>query len=157
MKKLLLPLLLLLALPALAARIEITGPFEVIDGDTIHFGGEAVRLLCIDAPESDQPFGDKSTAYLQQLTAGKNVTCIGHFRDKYKRLLGFCYAGGKPSLNYEMVKAGLAIAYGGKACSTFHEAAAKAPPLGLWADASFITPHEWRKAHPKYFPEDKKN
>jgi endonuclease YncB( thermonuclease family) len=37
-----------------AADDEITGYPTVVDGDTLDFGGRAVRLFGIDAPELDQ-------------------------------------------------------------------------------------------------------
>jgi endonuclease YncB( thermonuclease family) len=156
MKYVLAFIFLALCFPAQAARIEVSGPFMVEDGDTLAFGHERVRFLCIDAPETDQPFGAESTALLQHLAQEKNVTCVGYFRDKYKRLLGFCYAGGKPSLNFEMVKAGLAHAQGGKGCSAFKDVGrrAKEERRGLWAEASPTLPSSWRKTHPRPHPEE---
>jgi micrococcal nuclease len=153
---------LALCLPAQAARIEVSGPFTVEDGDTLVFGHEKVRFLCIDAPEIDQPFGEKSKAQLLQLTEGKDISCVGHFRDVYKRLLGFCYIREEgprhhPSLNYQQAKAGLAHVPKSKKCSAFVDVAAAAQKqrLGLWADPAPIKPAKWRKLHPHHFPGDK--
>jgi micrococcal nuclease len=159
MKYVLAFIFLALCLPAQAARIEVSGPFTVEDGDTLAFGAERVRFLCIDAPETDQPFGTESTALLQQLVEGKAVTCVGHFRDKYKRLLGFCYVREEgprkyPSLNYQVARAGLAWVPKSKKCSAFVDVAAeaKAKHLGLWADAAPMKPAQWRKLHPRPYP-----
>ncbi len=42
-------------------RIDI----YAIDGDTIKIGQRRYRLACIDAPESDQPFGKEATGVFE--------------------------------------------------------------------------------------------
>ena len=59
-------------------KVVIGRCLKVSDGDTIHVvtDGNAkykVRLDRIDAPESDQPYGKESTAYLSSLIRGKTV------------------------------------------------------------------------------------
>ena len=52
---------------------------RVVDGDTVWAevsGGEPIkcRLQGIDAPERNQPYGDKSTQYLARRIKGRTVT-----------------------------------------------------------------------------------
>src|SRR4051794_30869448 len=87
---------------------------RVIDGDTVvaSIGGktEHVRLNCIDAPETSQPYGANSTAALRQQTEDKTITFYLHGRDKYGRLLGELYSGSQ-SINLWMVESGNAWVY----------------------------------------------
>lgn len=58
------PLLLLVPALAFAGEAVVT---RVVDGDTIEGGGRNVRLQGIDAPETNQPYGNDATAALQGL------------------------------------------------------------------------------------------
>jgi endonuclease YncB( thermonuclease family) len=130
-------------LPGLAGRPT------VVDGDTLRFGGERVRLLGIDAPELDQTCTDRdgkswacgaaARAKMRDLTRG-DVACEGQRRDKYGRILANCTAGGR-DLAAEMVSAGLAVADG----DYFgEEAAARQGRLGIW-QGPFTPPAEYRR------------
>jgi len=116
-----------LGAPASRARDELRagadtlhGFARIVDGDTIVIGGAPIRLHGIDAPESAQsckdaagkpwPCGEEATRVLGQLIGGREVTCAFKTRDKYKRLVSVCYAGGF-DLNAEMVRRGLAWAF----------------------------------------------
>ncbi|MBU7045889.1 MAG: thermonuclease family protein [Theionarchaea archaeon] len=84
----------------------------VIDGDTIRLEtGETVRLIGIDAPELNQPGGEKSREYLAHLILNKGVTLKKGYedRDKYNRLLRFVYLG-DVCINEEMIRQGYAEA-----------------------------------------------
>lgn len=90
---------------------------EVIDGDTIIAKGRRVRLVYIDAPESKQwdrkdlrPVGEISTRYLKEHCDGKAIEVILYGKDRYGRYLGELLLGGK-SLNFQMVKKGMAFIY----------------------------------------------
>lgn len=66
---------------------------SVIDGDTVEVipvigKSERVRLLGIDAPESQQEYGSESTAELSQCVNNAIVTIEWTERDRYDRLLG---------------------------------------------------------------------
>lgn len=128
------------------------GKVLIDDGDTIVFPGRVIiRFMCIDAPESDQlPYGPQATAAMREMIGDKDVKCFGHFYDKYNRLLGFCKTD-TDLLNLEMARRGLAIAAGGKQCHKVKaaEQEAKEAKRGIWSDANFIKPHEWRKLHPR--------
>lgn len=84
---------------------ESQGKFRVvriIDGDTFEIeGGERVRLIGIDTPESVNPnasvecFGKEASAYLRDMIEGKTVRLERDVtdRDRYARLLRYAYLG----------------------------------------------------------------
>lgn len=141
---------------ALLPEQTTEGAVKVIDGDSLHVGGQEVRLLGIDAPEARQtctdeagtewPCGREATRTLQRLTSSAEVTCTGNEHDKYDRLLAHCLAG-ELDLNGEMVRLGFAIsedqqgyAYGDR------QSEARAARRGIWR-GRFQTPHDWRIAN----------
>lgn len=91
---------------------------RVIDGDTIEIeGGERVRYIGIDAPETVDPekpvecFGREATDGNKKLVEGKMVRLEKDAtdRDKYNRLLRYAYVG-DTFVNLELVKLGFATA-----------------------------------------------
>mgnify|MGYP006299448767 CR=1 FL=1 len=73
---------------------EIGKVTRVIDGDTFEISsGEIVRLICIDAPESDEEGYLEAKIFLQDLILGKRVRLEKDVSetDKYKRLLRYAY------------------------------------------------------------------
>ncbi len=128
---------------------ELSGPAEVIDGDSLRMGAGDVRLVGIDAPEGRQmcerdgaawDCGEDSRRQLQRLIAGQKVTCRSIERDKHGRYLGTCEAGGR-ALNAAMVESGYAVSYGGYRSE---ERAAKLARRGLWS-GTFQMPRAWRR------------
>ena len=124
---------------------------KVIDGDTIHaqHNGDKIkiRLVEIDAPEMDQPFGPQSKNFLNQLLSKKNVTLISLGEDRYGRILGEIYADGE-SVNTLMIKSGSAWVYDRyvKDSSLYnYQDRARAKSLGLWQAKDPIAPWVWRK------------
>lgn len=92
---------------------------RVIDGDTIEIeGGEKVRYIGIDAPETVEPgkpvefFGREATAKNKELVEGKIVRLQKDLtdRDKYNRLLRYVYVG-ENLINAELVRLGFARAW----------------------------------------------
>ncbi len=70
---------------------------RIIDGDTVELqGGDKLRLLSIDTPESGEPLYDEATRLLTRLTLGKTARIeYGRTRrDRYGRLLGYLYVDG---------------------------------------------------------------
>lgn len=143
--------LLTAALPAFAA--EISGPAEVIDGDTIRVLDTTIRLDGIDAPETRQecedtaarPYscGDSATRFLTRLVGSGPVTCEVVGRDAYDRAIDLCEAGGQ-DINAEMVRTGWALAF--RRYSDRYvgeEKQAQRASAGLWA-GTFDPPWEWR-------------
>ena len=125
---------------------------KVSDGDTIHVitGGNVkfkVRLDRIDAPESDQPYGKESTAYLSSLIRGKTVRVEWVKKDQYGRVLGIVFLD-KTDVNLKMVETGNAHHYSYFDTTPAYsaaESAAKSKKLGLWAADNVISPYDWRR------------
>ncbi len=130
---------------AVAARghATLTGLADAIDGDTLLVGGLRVRLEGIDTPEAMQTCttttgavwncGAEAHKLLARLIAHQTVTCEERGLDKYKRLLGVCYAGAV-ELNAELVRQGLAFAFVRYSRSYVgQEAQARAAKIGIWS------------------------
>lgn len=88
----------------------------VTDGDTIKLSGTTYRLWGIDAPETVQscadgwPAGHEATAKLEQLMAGREISCEPRTTDRYGRTVAVCRADGN-DLGAAMVSAGMAYAF----------------------------------------------
>jgi endonuclease YncB( thermonuclease family) len=146
----------LLALLAMLAmnlnnRPEIlqSGPFYVIDGDTLSHEGKRLRLKGIDAPEyrqecerdgGDWPCGEDARALLGKLLQQGALECRARGEDRYGRLLATCFAGGT-DVGGEMVRRGMAVAFGAYAAE---EAEARQAGAGLWA-GHFERPQDFRR------------
>jgi micrococcal nuclease len=124
---------------------------KVVDGDTVHLYHDdtiyKVRLIEIDAPERNQPFGKDSTDYLKRLLNEGKVDVEISGTDRYGRKLGRLYWKGR-DINREMVIAGYAWVYDDYITDkSFYENQSKARELkkGLWKDLSAVPPWEWRK------------
>src|SRR5437016_4275215 len=87
----------------------------VSDGDTIkvmHDGkAEKVRLHGIDCPEKGQAYGTRAKQVTSTLTFGKDVRVQTYGHDKYGRTVGEVILSDGRSLNYELVRVGLAWWY----------------------------------------------
>ncbi len=111
MRLAILPLALLLTLPAQAATVLSVG-----DGDTLrvddHGRRLTVRLACIDAPEMAQgPHGQQSRALLTSLApVGSDVSLRVVDTDRYGRTVAEIIRGGQ-NVNLRMVRRGQAFAY----------------------------------------------
>ena len=124
---------------------------RVVDGDTIRAEAKGkeikIRLVEIDAPEMNQPFGAQSKNFLKRLLNEKDVTLISQGEDRYGRTLGEIYANGE-SANALMIKSGFAWVYDRyvKDSSLYkYQDQAKAENLGLWRAKDPIAPWVWRK------------
>ena len=134
---------LLLATPIFAA--DLSGPAQVVDGDTIRIGGQAVRLHGIDAPERDQTCaradggqwacGVWSGKVLSDLLSDERIACDGIERDRYGRLVAKCSVRGL-DIGAEMVARGAAHAYRKYALDYVDaEKQAFAAGIGVWQGA----------------------
>lgn len=125
----------------------------ITDGDTLTLltpdnRQVKVRLVDIDAPEHDQPGGDKAKQALSNLAFGKEVRIADQGTDKYGRTLGRVYVG-TTDVNAALVAQGAAWVYrqynrDPKLLDL--EASAKNNRQGLWAlpESQRVPPWEWR-------------
>jgi micrococcal nuclease len=134
-----------------AATDDRCGPSEavvarVIDGDTVELdGGERVRYLLVDAPEStngaDECYGREATQFNTRLVDGRTIqleydeVCT----DEYDRLLAYVELDGR-SINALLLERGDACVLhippnGDDRAAEYEalEAAAKAGTVGMWA------------------------
>lgn len=149
MKRGILLSVLLLAAPAMAGGDALT----VIDGDTLHYGDERLRLFGIDAPEINQICqkdghgwlaGEDAAAWLKSFVAGKQVFCGNVDRDRYGRRVVVCFAD-RADLGEAMVLNGWALAYRRYSLRyVAAEASAQRNHLGLWS-GDCLAPWQYRK------------
>ncbi|HHJ0705155.1 thermonuclease family protein [Escherichia sp. Ec20190506] len=134
---------------------------RVLDGDTFELLVDQrpvrIRVTGIDAPEKDQPFGQRSRQSLAGMIDGNPVAVRVKGKDRYGRTLGAVYAKiCAPSapcravyVNAEQVKTGMAWAY------RFHgqavdpamlklETQARSERVGLWSAPNAVEPWKWR-------------
>lgn len=161
-----LPLFLLAAASSAASNSSLRIRVErVLDGDTFHgsvLGGSvpagvkrirgllvSVRLEGIDAPEKDQPWGDRSRAALAKRIDGDTVEVEVSGVDGFRRILGRVRQG-SADVNGDMVATGNAWMFRRYTASTVLdslERAARAGRRGLWSEPSPVEPWIWRKQH----------
>ena len=98
--------------PAIPQSRELSGKCYVIDGDTIVIRRVKVRLAGIDAPELDQPFGQKSKWAMVNICKGQVVTVKLNGETSYDRLVGTCYLSDGRDIGAELIKQGLAVDWG---------------------------------------------
>lgn len=135
---------------------ELTGKVVgITDGDTFTLltadkKQVKVRLAEIDAPESGQPYGNKSKQTLSGLVFGKDVRVVVQTTDRYGRTVGRPYVGSL-DISAEMVRMGAAWAYReylrDRSLLTI-ETDAKAGKRGIWglSEAQNVPPWEWRRS-----------
>ena len=153
--------------------VEVSDTFEgdampvrivrVVDGDTVLvrrkgwwrslFGSPSirVRLYGIDAPETNQRFGRKSSRALRRMLAGGGFQMEAMGSDRYGRVLGLIHRGSRyQSVNLAMVSEGWAHAYvrfGGRGLGMDEaERVARENGLGIWERRRAAEhPELWRK------------
>lgn len=127
---------------------------NVSDGDTfICFTDEneqrKVRLAEIDAPEINQPYGDRSRLALYNLISSEMVKLNIQDKDSYGRTVARVKRGDGIDVNAEQLRAGAAWIYPKHLKDTSLlaiEAEAKDRQIGIWAlpASDQIPPWEWR-------------
>lgn len=131
--------------------------WRVVDGDTIHASGHKIRLLGIDAPELKQscqtqdgaewPCGKMARDLVVGMLDAKGALwCRITGRDRYKRLLGQCFAGQDNQgmdIQHMLVRSGFAVAEYTKTYRS-QESEAKRGKQGFWR-GSFLRPKDWRR------------
>jgi endonuclease YncB( thermonuclease family) len=165
-------LLLALAVPVRAETLE-GRVVRVADGDTLTVasgtGTHRVRLLGIDAPEHDQPYGGAARSALERLVLDKDVTVETEKTDIYGRLVGKvrvrpmdCPSCGRTlDAGLAMLTVGLAWWYRDyrddqseedQGRYEFAEFEAKAKGVGLWAQEAPTPPWDWPRGDSAYEP-----
>lgn len=143
----------LVALPPVLARSIEARVLSVADGDTVKIRTrsgepETIRLLYIDAPEHDQPWGREARRGLQELVRIERVRVETRGHDRYARTLGHLRrAADGLDVNLELVRRGHAWANARGAMRPRYEAAereARAARRGLWQDPNPVSPYTWR-------------
>ncbi|MGZ5030776.1 MAG: thermonuclease family protein [Methylobacter sp.] len=124
---------------------------SVHDGDTVTLlvsGNKQVkiRLAQIDAPESDQAFGQRSKQSLSGMVFNQNIRVQKETTDKYGRTVGTLFVDGL-DVNREQVKRGMAWVYR----QYLHdqsllqvESEARKAKEGLWSEPNPTPPWEYR-------------
>ena len=149
----------LIVILLLASQVYAAGEIEgrviaIADGDTftlltVDKQQIKIRLAEIDAPESGQPYGNKSKQTLSGMVFGKDVRVAVQTTDRYGRTVGRPYVGDL-DVCAEMVRMGAAWAYReyliDESLLTL-ESDAKAEKRGLWglSEAS-VPPWDWRRS-----------
>lgn len=133
---------------------------HVADGDTIDVDFDdpeppvRVRLLGVDSPELDSPFGRTAASYTAARSKGARVTIrlddLQSTRDKYGRLLAYVYLPNHELLNNSLVRDGHAFVYRPKRCdfSSMFESSenqARTGKRGMWKTMTIAEMPEWRQ------------
>ncbi len=131
----------------------------VSDGDTITVldpqrQQHKIRLAGIDAPESQQAFGQASRKSLFAMVFDRDVTLGCGKTDRYQREVCVVMVNGRDA-NLAQVEAGMAWWYRKyakeqtsrqRADYEAGESRAKSASRGLWSDRVPVPPWEWRQA-----------
>ncbi len=136
-----------------ASSDEIADTTTVIGGDTLEIRGWRIRLHGIDTRESRQSWrldgkpwqcGKDAANALTEKISRRPVACEEKDRNRYRRIVARCEAGGK-DIGEEMVRLGFALAYRKYSRDYVdQEEAVKAAGRGIWA-SEFEAPWEWRE------------
>ena len=133
-----------------------TGPFSVVDGDSLEHGSERLRLEGIDAPELNQicqdskdrdyPCGKDARKALQSIVGNNELSCLRLQTDRYGRKLATCKKGNL-DINREIILQGWAVAYLQHSLRyAMAEREARDARRGIWA-GTFEQPEEYRRRH----------
>jgi len=124
-----------------AQSSEYLGIAKVVDGDTIEIDNVRFRINGIDAPEAGQKCiaggkswrcGDEATAFMSELVAGKQVSCLGLSTDGYGRIVATCLVD-EIDIGAKLIDRGLAWAFT-KYSDLYveQEKTARVLKLGIW-------------------------
>jgi endonuclease YncB( thermonuclease family) len=142
-----------LLFPVAAFAGEVTGLVtNVQDGDSmtvVNFqGAHKIRLISIDAPELEQPYGKDARSSLRDLCMFKWVTVDAVGKDLFKRDLALVRCAGADA-STEQVRRGMAWVFR-RHTKRDHpllelEDEARKARRGLWRDAEPVAPWDWRR------------
>lgn len=129
---------------------------KVIDGDTVIIRDQGstyrLRLLDIDAPESQQAYGKQAKRSLMTLCNGK-IAVQPTGTDPYGRTLGYLSCNNTDASQYQVAQG---MAWFNSRYSTRVELAplqaqAQEHALGLWLQANPTPPWVWRKHYGQHY------
>tara|TARA_R110000868_G_scaffold148529_3_gene370472 strand:+ start:885 stop:1292 length:408 start_codon:yes stop_codon:yes gene_type:complete len=93
---------------ALCALLQ--GSPHVVDGDTLRFGSQSVRLMGIDAEERKEAHGPRAAAHLRAIVSSTTKThCIPSDDRTHGRIVATCYTAEGRDIARLMVSAGFAL------------------------------------------------
>lgn len=128
----------------------------VNDGDTVTAKSpdgvnHRIRLVGIDAPEFDQPFGREARDILASKVGGRRISVESQGLDQHGRVLGRLRVEGV-DVNAHLVSHGYAWVFNRIAPDpdlVDAESEARRARRGLWAEERPIEPSTWRQLHPR--------
>lgn len=145
---------MLLCIPALGQRFPVTvvgitdgDTFTVINRDKLQL---KVRIIGIDAPEKNQPFGNKAKQALSDLIYRKTIEIDVQYQEKWGRYAAKVYTPDGQDVALLMLQAGMAWHNANYDKTTAYKKAqetARGAKIGLWSDAHPEAPWEFRKEH----------
>lgn len=130
---------------------------KVSDGDTFTVLTDKkeqirIRIYGIDAPETGQPYSEKSRLFLANMIAGRVVTIEVKSNDKYGRKVAKVKTETINDVGLEMLRAGYAWHYSHFDKTKAYieaEREAREHKRGLWADKKPVNPYEYRNLKKK--------
>ena len=87
----------------------IVGKCHVIDGDTISIKRTKLRLAGVNAPELDDPWGQKAKWAMVSICKGQKIRAELSGEKSYDRLIATCFLPDGRDIGAELIKLGLAL------------------------------------------------
>ena len=94
--------------PAQMTRV-LKGRAHVIDGDTVVIRGTKIRLAGIDAPELDQPYGNKAKWAMVEICRDQVVAAHPTGDMSHDRIVATCHLSDGTDIGAELSRRGLAL------------------------------------------------
>ncbi len=133
-------------------RVRIGKVTSIVDGDTIELQAASgrkyrVRLIEIDTPEDDQPWGSEGKKALSNKILQKRVEIYDQGTDRYGRKIGRVYFEDR-DISRELIAEGHAWVnreYKPDSSLVDAEESARSNRLGLWSLDNPIPPWTWKR------------
>jgi len=139
--------------PSVQVIVHIGKVTGIVDGDTIEFKDAAskrkyrFRLIEIDAPERDQPWGSKARKALSRKILRKNVELYVQGRDRDGRMIGRLVFQDR-DISRELIAEGHAWVHRQSMADSNlvkAEKSARSKRLGLWRRDNPVPPWDWER------------